>query len=86
MINLNILSGPVGNLPFLTASGPAAIIIAETGIILRRDIMELKYIREFVSLAETGSYFETAERLFITKRWKKNWGCRSLTAPPVKWC
>ena len=28
--------------------------------------MELKYIREFVSLAETGSYFETAERLFIT--------------------
>ncbi|MBQ9196058.1 MAG: LysR family transcriptional regulator [Clostridia bacterium] len=28
--------------------------------------MELKYIREFVSLAETGNYFETAERLFIT--------------------
>ena len=28
--------------------------------------MELKYIREFVSLAETGSYFETADRLFIT--------------------
>ena len=28
--------------------------------------MELKYIREFVSLAETGSYFETSERLFIT--------------------
>lgn len=28
--------------------------------------MELKYIREFVSLAETSNYFETAERLFIT--------------------
>ena len=28
--------------------------------------MELKYIREFVTLAETGNYFETAERLFIT--------------------
>lgn len=28
--------------------------------------MELKYIREFVALAETGSYFETAEKLFIT--------------------
>ena len=28
--------------------------------------MELKYVREFVSLAETSSYFETAERLFIT--------------------
>lgn len=28
--------------------------------------MELKYIREFVALAENGSYFETAERLFIT--------------------
>lgn len=27
--------------------------------------MELKYIREFVSLAETNSFFETAERLFI---------------------
>ncbi len=65
MIDLNILSDLVGNLPFLTASRPAAIIIAETGIV-RRDIMELKYIREFVSLAETGSYFETAERLFIT--------------------
>lgn len=28
--------------------------------------MDLKYIREFVSLAETNNYFETAERLFIT--------------------
>jgi len=28
--------------------------------------MELKYIREFVALAENGSYFETAERLFMT--------------------
>ena len=28
--------------------------------------MELKYIREFLSLAETGSFFETAEQLFVT--------------------
>ena len=28
--------------------------------------MELKYIREFLSLAKTGSYFETAEQLFVT--------------------
>lgn len=28
--------------------------------------MEIKYIREFASLAETESYFETAERLFVT--------------------
>ncbi|MDO4355249.1 MAG: LysR family transcriptional regulator [Clostridia bacterium] len=28
--------------------------------------MEIKYIREFVSLAETNSYFETSEHLFVT--------------------
>lgn len=55
-------------LPFLTFFSSVAIIIAGIRIISikRGDIVELKYIREFVSLAETGSYFETAERLFIT--------------------
>ena len=28
--------------------------------------LEIKYIREFVSLTETGSFFETSERLFVT--------------------
>ena len=28
--------------------------------------MELRYIREFLSLAETESFFETSERMFVT--------------------
>ena len=28
--------------------------------------MEIRFVREFVSLSETGSYFETAEQLFVT--------------------
>ena len=28
--------------------------------------MEIQYVREFLSLAETGSFFETAEQLFVT--------------------
>ena len=28
--------------------------------------MEIRYVREFLSLAETESYFETAEQLFVT--------------------